>query len=172
MSKSLRLPKIGDRFSMLTVSSPIVKRSVRRSNGVCSVDRKITCRCDCGKEVQVRIEHLLNHHTKSCGCIRVRHGMSNSRTYKAWLSMKERCSNKISENFEGFGAIGIGYDPRWDSFNNFLADMGERPEKMGLGLIDYTKDHSKENCRWMSAGQMRKNRNLTNPDPTYINPYD
>ena len=28
----------------------------------------VRCRCDCGKEITVRVDHLLNSHTQSCGC--------------------------------------------------------------------------------------------------------
>ena len=35
------------------------------------------CKCDCGKEIIVSGSHLVTGHTKSCGCSRIRNGLSS-----------------------------------------------------------------------------------------------
>jgi len=72
--------------------------------------------------------------------------------------MKARCRAKIGSMYEKYAAKGIMYCSDWEFFENFLKDMGLRPEGMTLDRIDGTKGYFKENCRWATPKQQVRNR--------------
>lgn len=156
-----RLPvNTGDRFGMMTV--------IRELDGHKRPDRGwrriFLLRCACGKETRVYLEKLRNGLVISCGCASrpsmLRHGMYKTPTYKAWTHMKERCNNPSVPSYPDYGGRGISVDPRWDQFENFLADMGERPfPKAQLDRIDNNGNYTPTNCRWTTTTvQMRNTR--------------
>lgn len=61
-------------------------------------------------------------------------------------------------NYARYGGAGVTYDKLWDSYDQFLQDMGERPDGMTLDRIDSSKGYSKQNCRWATPAQQQANR--------------
>jgi len=49
----------------------------------------------------------------------------------------------------------------WDSFGEFLRDMGERPEGLVLCRKKWTADFCKENCYWGTPEQSRHAQTIT-----------
>lgn len=123
------------------------------------------CICDCGKQTVVKYTSLFRGTTKSCGCLAkellskraTTHGMSNTPTYRSWMSMKRRCNDSSNDSYPNYGGRGIKYSLHWEKFDNFLADMGVRPKGTTLDRIDTDGNYTPENCRW--ADDLTQHRN-------------
>lgn len=91
------------------------------------------------------------------------HGHTNpqSPTYNSWNNMRQRCTNPEHPRHAEWGGRGITVCERWQSFENFLADMGERPEGMTLGRRNNDGPYDKNNCRWETAEQQANNKSNT-----------
>lgn len=119
------------------------------------------CQCECGKVCVVAGCDLRRGATKSCGCTRT-HGMSGVPEHGVWKKMKQRCENPSNPKFPLYGGRGICVCPRWcgkDGFENFLADMGPRPQKqMQIDRIDVNGNYEPGNCRWTTCKKNNRNR--------------
>lgn len=80
-----------------------------------------------------------------------KHGRSKTSTYRIWAGLFTRCYNKKSTVYGYYGGRGITVCDRWRIFENFLADMGERPPNLQLDRINNTGNYEPGNCRWVTA---------------------
>jgi hypothetical protein len=75
-------------------------------------------------------------------------------TYKSWQAMKYRCRMR-----PGYVDRGVTVCERWLTFENFLADMGERPSRdHSLDRIDNDGNYEPGNCRWATRSEQQKNK--------------
>lgn len=77
--------------------------------------------------------------------------------YASWKAMRNRCNYKGNKSYSYYGGRGITVCERWDSFVNFLADMGSKPEGYTLDRIDVNGNYEPSNCRWASKSQQLRN---------------
>lgn len=91
---------------------------------------------------------------------RYRHGHNcrgkESRTYRSWTTMKDRCLNPNHVANDRYRNVKICR--RWLNFKNFLADMGKRPRGKSLDRINGRKGYSPSNCRWASSRVQGQNK--------------
>jgi hypothetical protein len=72
--------------------------------------------------------------------------------------MIQRCCNPKTANFKYYGGRGITVCERWRSFENFVADMGERPTGKTLDRLDTDGNYEPSNCQWATPTEQIANR--------------
>lgn len=156
---------IGDKFNRWTLVEFLASKNGRRFG---------VCECACGTRRKLQLENVWNGRSKSCGCLKPEanskahktHGFAGANfrhvksEYRIWALMLQRCKNPNNPAYDRYGGSGISVCERWHKFENFLADMGRRPEGRSLDRVDGRGNYEPGNCRWatdLEQGRNRKN---------------
>ena len=141
------------------------------------------CLCACGASKSVLAYNLRSGNTSSCGCANREAAASRGKvvapilgaqnrthghttrhvstpTYASWSDAKKRCYSPQNKRFADYGGRGIKMCERWrDSFEAFLADMGEKPHGKTLDRFpNKDGDYEPANCRWATATEQAQNQ--------------
>lgn len=122
------------------------------------------CECDCGRHTYAQPHSLKIGKTRGCGysagC--TTHGLSRTPEYSTWTGMKRRCYSPNHKSYKNYGGKGIIVCDRWlESFENFLEDMGNRPEDMSIERKDRDGNYEPSNCEWADNATQLENRSAT-----------
>lgn len=157
----------GQQFGSLLVLKRVASSLEERSMWMCEC-----LLCDDGRVIITRSNTLRRGLKTSCGCDTSQkiseaaktHGATGTPEHAVWRSMLYRCRTPSSVDYANYGGRGIDFDPRWQSFKAFYADMGPRPSSLHtLDRRDNEAGYWKQNCRWTTRKVQQRNRrsNLT-----------
>jgi hypothetical protein len=157
--------RTGHKYGKLTVIGLDNEKSIKK--------RKYwICACECGNQKSVLADNLQAGKTKSCGCLQNANRVEQANKRKKWGSelyptrhiwklMLRRCYNPKDSCYEYYGKRGIFVCKEWHEFDNFLKDMGVKPEGLTLERKDVNKNYSAENCCWATPKEQARNRRTT-----------
>lgn len=131
--------------------------------------------CDCGNKFEASGSKIRSGEVVTCPTCsservrlsRMTHGMRQTDEYRTWTHIKSRCFNAKVPEYKHYGGRGITMCSKWtESFEDFLADMGERPSKKhSIDRINNNGNYEPGNCRWAThktqANNTRSNRKVT-----------
>lgn len=154
------IDRTGHRFGRLTV----LERAENKGKHTCWL-----CLCDCGKTTVVFATALKAGLTVSCGCYNIEkirdrsqtHGMTKTRLYREYSSMKRRCTNANSSDYLNYGGRGITVCEEWMTsfmaFQKWALSNGYRDD-LTLDRIEVNGNYEPGNCRWITNDEQANNK--------------
>lgn len=129
------------------------------------------CQCKCGNIRVITRSTLLSGRSLSCGCkpsgnrkgINRTHGMSKTRLYHEWVSMRRRCNNPNDKFAKNYCLKGIRVCEQWNAFDSFRdwALSNGYSDDLTIERIDNSKGYCPENCRWIPLIEQARNKTNT-----------
>lgn len=122
------------------------------------------CRCECGTKRRVQVSNLLQGYSRSCGCLRIKHGDSSRKSvstiHRLWRGIKQRCHNPSNKEYKWYGAKGIKVCRQWrESYVAFRDWCLANGWQKGLQIDRIKNDgpYSPGNCRFVTDAQNKRN---------------
>ena len=124
---------------------------------------KVKCSA-CNSEFKIMAQTFKKGKVMNCrSCGSSKHKQTSTRLYNIWISMKQRCFNKKSNNYQWYGGRGIRVCDEWLEFENFYkwSILNEYEDNLTIDRIDNNKGYCPNNCRWVdNFTQARNTRRL------------
>lgn len=126
-------------------------------------------KCECGKEFENYIANV-KYGTTSCGCRKKKnggnrkiHGMYQTRLYRIWNGMKQRCTNPKNKKYTDYGGRGIKVCNEWNNFVVFRewAMANGYCDNLSIDRIDNDGNYEPNNCRWATSKEQADNKRST-----------
>lgn len=142
---------IGKRFGKLVVLGKVDK-----------TNREIIwkCKCDCGNETNIRVNHLFSMGVTSCGCNNFTHKLTLHPLYNVWCNMHRRCTDPKGSHWHNYGGRGITVCEEWSDMVTFYDWAIAAGYKHGLQLDreNNNKGYNPTNCRFVTSEVNARNK--------------